>query len=179
MKRLFILLALLLTGCKSTPVKVDYFEDTDFSTLKKYYFAKQEIAQNPDFPNQALIRQRVKESIEANLEAKDFEITEGEGVKIEYLVSQTVKEPSSSFSIGLGSTSFGNSSSTSVGVGTTIPISSDSDIETSVTINFYNSNKPVWSGSHFTGYGNSAPQQEKNNAIGVLITSILKQYPPQ
>lgn len=179
MKRFIILLTLLLVGCKSTPVKVDYFEETDFSNFKQYYFAKQTIEQNPDFPNQALIRQRVKESIEANLEAKGFEITSNNGVKIEYLVSQSVKEPSSSFSIGLGSTNFGSSSSTSVGVGTTIPISSDSDIETFVTINFFESDKPVWSGTHMTGFGNSAPQNEKNTAIAVLVTEILKQYPPK
>ena len=173
-----ILFALLITACGSTPTtKVDYNEETNFSSFKSFQFiehASTSVDANPIMLN------RIENAVKNTLTHQSLTFNENQAdLQVTVHFVQQEKANNSSFSIGFGGSKMGNHRSTGVGVSTSIPISSDATIITTIVVDISNANKAVWHGSDsYEGKGDMSTE-EKQNAINETVNRLLANFPPK
>jgi hypothetical protein len=183
---------LILSACQSTKVKVDYDSKTNFQDFKSFSFvANKEITDkkntdkgvtnviktNVDNP---ILMGRIKSAIKEQLMAQGFTYqAKDSDLTINYHFIQQEKENNSSFSIGIGGSSYGGSRSSGVSVGTTIPINSDADIETTIIIDFSANNKAIWHGQDSYIAESDFTSAQRSEKVTTTITKLLAEFPPK
>ncbi len=171
-------LLLLLAGCQTSNVVVDYDTTTNFSDVEQYHVVtKQDSSETQSDP---LIMQRVHKALLTELSKKPLTKTDEAGAAdllVRYSVTAEVrsKEPSSGASIGFGS----SGRSTGVGVGFSFPLGGDrvvKDVE--IIIDFLNqAEKLQWRGSKKLEISTDDPDKV-SGSIDAAVREILSFYPP-
>lgn len=174
---------LLLSACQSTKIKVDYDSKTNFTLFKSFTFVdnnKQEDdvvvvpLENP------ILTGRIKSAIKEQLTLQGFSYqAEGADLLIDFHFTQQEKQSNSSFSIGIGGSSYGGSRSSGVSVGTTVPINSDADIETTIIIDFSANNQPIWHGKDSYVADADFTSAQRDEKVTETVAKLLAEFPPK
>ena len=181
-KRIIVvgLASFLLWSCAGKP-SVDYDTRADFSTYKTYAWSeKTDDATKQSKVDSPLVHQRVRESIEENLQAKGLRSVEAAqaDLLVSYHLSVAVTgRTSSSVSFGVGS--FGSHSSVGLSVG--VPVGGRNIEEGTLVIdmNDAKTNSLVWQGAASRQLSRNATPEKTKAAVDEVVSEILANYPPK
>lgn len=170
---------MLISGCQTSNVKVDYDTATDFSSFKYYQWADQSGDTNKGLD--PLINARIKQAITKELQDTAFVASSAQhpaDTLVRYYFSSTTRtqEPSSRGSIGLGS----GGVSSFLGLGLSIPLGSSSEVkDVAIVVDLVSpqDNQLKWRGSKNLKIGKETPAQI-TNIIDAAIAEIFSFYPP-
>ncbi|WP_101758327.1 DUF4136 domain-containing protein [Oceanicoccus sp. KOV_DT_Chl] len=178
-KLVFIGSLVILTGCQSSNVVVDYDTSADFSNLRHYQLQPQK-ANDKDFD--PLLDERTRKALQAEL-SKEGLIEEtaeqAANIIVSYHVSSQIKDKPSETgaSIGLGGSSSGN---TAMGLALSFPLGGDKVVkEIQIVIDMLNpSDKTLkWRATKNLTVGDESPEQI-TAIMNAAIEEIFTFYPP-
>lgn len=171
-------LLLLLAGCQTSNVVVDYDTATDFSGFEQYHVLTEQASNEKQ--SDPLMIQRVQKALLNELNKKPMtKVAEVEAADllVRYSVTTEVrnKEPSSGASIGLGS----SGRSTGVGVGFSFPLGGDRVVkDAEIIIDILNQAEQLqWRGSKKLEISTDDPEKI-SRSIDAAVAEILSFYPP-
>lgn len=177
----FVLLSVLLWSCAGNKPSVDYDTTVDFNTYKTYAWSektddttKKSIADSP------LVHQRVRESIEEQLQAKGLQRVDAAqaDLMVAYHLSVAVTgHTSSSVSFGVGS--YGHRSSVGLSVG--VPVGGRTIEEGTLLIDIVDAkkNSVVWQGASSRQLSRSPTPEKTKAVVDEVVSEILAGYPPK
>ncbi len=173
-----LLSAMLLSGCQSTSKPtIDFNSATDFSQFSS--FSIKPAIQSTENNENPILTAKIEKVVKQQLALKSLNYQQDTG-QLTVSISTKFSEESndSSFSIGLGSSSYGRNLSTGVSVGTSIPLNGDLTF-THIVIDISDNNMPIWHGrDKYETSAEQSPAQEQQ-AIELTVGRLLEHFPPQ
>jgi hypothetical protein len=175
------LASFLLWSCAGNRPSIDYDTRADFSTYKTYAWSdKTDDTTRKSMTDSPLVHQRVRESIDENLQAKGLRSVEASqaDLLVSYHLSVAVTgRTSSSVSFGVGS--FGSHSSVGLSVG--VPVGGRNIEEGTLVIdmNDAKTNSLVWQGAASRQLARSPTPEKTKAAVDEVVSEILASYPPK
>lgn len=178
---LFCALSVLLAGCSSVLVNLDYDSVLDFSTFKTYawQYEEQPVTGNPRVDND-LNDQRIRRAVDVELREKGFmQVDKAEAdLLVAYFMDYQMRIDSrgGSFSYGLGTRSAGRSGGVAFSTGTDI---SDYE-EEQLTIDLLSSatEKTIWRGRGRSKTSNTSSPEKNEAKTHFVIKRVLESFPP-
>jgi hypothetical protein len=168
-----VLISLVFFGCSSISVSSDYDVYADFTKYKTFYIYKGEL-RGSKLEDAPLVRKRVLEAIESELQKKGF--TETDSVKADltvYALANTADKVNvSSYGYGYG-----------YGWGP-YPYGRNIDVtyytQGSLIIDFVDNKKDelIWRGIGTAALKNTGTPDERKKFINEAVAKILDEYPP-
>ncbi|QIZ78574.1 DUF4136 domain-containing protein [Ferrimonas lipolytica] len=173
--RLALLLApLIIAGCSSNKIDIDYQTDVDFNQLNSFVVASSGDAQEP------LMMARLIEAATANLANRGWQQTDSEqsnGVTVYISTNKELRAKDPDMKIGVGGGSFGSSGGVSGGVN--IPIGASEEQILLLRLDLVQQGELLWRGNNEMRLrGNDSPQK-RNSKLTTLVEQLLGQFPPQ
>ncbi|MBY5992174.1 DUF4136 domain-containing protein [Ferrimonas balearica] len=179
MKHLAILLsALVIFGCSSNSVSLDYNSQTDFNAINRYALLA------PDEGLDPLMDKRIRTAIAEQLEAKGWQALaegdvqlSGDAVAIAYQAWQETRSRDSGMTIGVGGgRSSGNSS---IGGSVAIPVGDSTRKVQVIRIDMVQAGQLIWRASDDFNVSDRDSPEKRNERTQELVTRLLAQFPPQ
>lgn len=179
MRVLICMLLLILAGCQSSKVTVDYDTSADFSNIKSYRWADKTSGVEQGFD--PLLAQRVQTAVRSNLSAKGLSEASGNpNVLLRYYVGSHTETQESKTRAGIGFGSAGGSSA--IGLGLSIPLGGDKVVkQAQIVVDFMNpaSGKLLWRGTNRVSIGENDSPEEITAMIDKAVAEIFAKFPPQ
>jgi hypothetical protein len=168
---IFILAALILTGCSSISVQQDYDPEYDFSKLKTFGF----IPLSSEAGIDQLSADRLSNAIKTELLAKGYTLSEQADFGIALLFSSKTKTNVQSYGYGYGYGYYGRP-----GYGGTGHVDVTQYEEGTLVIDFVDmkENKLVWRGIGSGALSQSPSVEERTQRVNDAVNQILAQFPP-
>lgn len=170
---------LILAGCQSSKVTVDYDSQTNFNNYRFYQWLPEKSGSSKDFD--PLMSERIKEALEQQLPNTGMKLAQGgqaTDVLVRYYMATNTKSSSSKGSVGVGGASGGGSSM--MGVSLSMPLGGDSVTrETQIMIDFIDAGdeKLKWRGTRTLKFSDEPPEQ-LTKMVQEVVAEILAKYPP-
>ena len=183
-KRILLLAGMasfLLWSCAGNKANIDYDTRVDFSAYKTYVWSeKTDDATKQSKVDSPLVHQRVRESIEENLQAKGLQRADAAqaDLLVTYHLSVAVTgRTSSSVSFGVGS--FGSHSSVGLSVG--VPVGGRNIEEGTLVIDMIDTktNSLVWQGAASRQLSRSPTPEKTKAMVDEVVSEMLAGYPPK
>lgn len=184
MQLLLLLTLVLMAGCQTSNVSVDYDTQASFDNYR-YYSWKEPVSsdQKPPSANaDPLTDQRVKKAVLAQLQANGMQPASQENpadVLVRFAVINVLRTetPNSSGSVGLGR----SGGSTGVGISLRFPLGKDSvkrDVTILIDLLDAGDETLKWRGSKTLVFGDSDDAAKINTSIEAAVAEIFNFYPP-
>ena len=176
---LFVVSAVVLSGCSSVSVRRDYDKSTDFSALKTFAwkYAEQPQTGNPRIDND-LIDERIRSAVDATLAAKGFRSVEKSDADflVSYFMDYQQRLGGGSVSVGM---SRGSGGGRYGGVGYNSGVSDYEQGRLTIDLLDPQDDKTVWRAvGTRTTYDGSNPEKT-TKIVNSAVASILKKFPPK
>lgn len=169
----------ILAGCQSSKVTVDYDSETNFSNYRFYQWLPEKSGSSEDFD--PLMSERIKDALQQQLPNTGMKLAQGDqaaDVKVRYFMARSTKSSGSKSSIGVGGASGGGGSM--MGMSMSMPLGGSSVTQQAqIMVDFIDAKdeKLKWRGSRTLKFGDEPPEQ-LNQMVQEVIAEILAKYPP-
>ena len=170
---------LILAGCQSSKVTVDYDSQTNFNSYRFYQWLPDKSGTSDDID--PLMSERIKDALEQQLPNTGMKPAQGEqaaDVLVRYFMARSTKSSGSKGSVGVGGASGGGGSV--MGLSMSMPLGGDSVTQQAqVMVDFIDAKdeKLKWRGSRTFKFSDEPPEQ-LTAMVQEVIAEILAKYPP-
>lgn len=169
---------MIMGGCSSVPVKRDYDAAADFGKLKAYAWEESNDAENAS--DNALMRDRIRAAVDAQLAAKGFRKSQGAPdfkVAYHYLVEKAEAESRVSTGLGFGFGSGRSFGGLGVGVGSG---RTESEMETiAIDILEVPGGGMIWHGFARQELVRRSDPRKTTEHVNATVKAILAKFPPE
>ena len=179
------LLVLFISGCASNGANYDFDTAFDFSAIKSFAWSEStDEATSKSITATPLVHQQVRESIEANLNAKGLQNVDAASADmlVTYHLSVAVTgHTSSSVSVGIGRSRGGGGTRSSIGISGSVPVGGRAVQEGTMVIALIDakSNSVIWEGSSSRQLARSSSPEQQQALVNEVVNEILVNFPPK
>ncbi|BFT29571.1 hypothetical protein D210916BOD24_07470 [Alteromonas sp. D210916BOD_24] len=169
---LMTLLVIVLSGCANNKPDVKVDKTQNFAAIQTFYI------QAPLNPVNSVLQQHLETAISQQLTAKGLIASSPQeaDVSVGYFPSNTTKEDGSSFSLGLGTGSYGRSGGVSIGSIFNIPVGEQVSVHQHLQIDIVKDGRFIYSAT-------GSIKLESKDSISIqakldeLVDKLLEDYP--
>ncbi len=181
----YFLLVFLVSACAGNKANVDFDTSADFGAFKTFAWSEAtDEATIKSITAAPLVHQRVRESIESNLETrglKSVDAAQADMLVTYHLSVAVTGHTSSSVSVGIGRSRTGSSSRSSIGISGRVPVGRRTVQEGTLVIAmiYAKSNSVIWQGSSSRQLSRSSTPERQQALVNEVVNERLEKYPPR